>query len=47
MLNRKPNLILWLVATGATLYLLSRPQCNRGCQTVLQHVLAHELDMLA
>lgn len=46
MLKSNRNWILWLVATGFTLYVLSRPQCKRGCQTVLQHLLMHELDML-
>jgi hypothetical protein len=38
--------LLGLFAIGATLLLLSNPGCGAGCKTVLQHLLAHELDSL-
>jgi hypothetical protein len=39
--------LLWgLLAVGATIYLMSSPRCNRGCETVLAHLLTHELEGL-
>jgi hypothetical protein len=35
-----------LAVTGLALLLLSRPNCNRGCRTVAEHLLTHGLDEL-
>jgi hypothetical protein len=46
-MRKKEIQLLWgLFAVGATLYLMRRPQCDRGCQTLLEHLLTHELDLL-
>ena len=35
-----------LLAIAATLYLMKKPGCDKGCQTLLTHLLTHELDLL-
>lgn len=40
------NLIVWGLLLVSTLYLMSDPRCNKGCRTVLEHLLAHELGAL-
>jgi len=41
------NQMLWgVLVVGATLYLMSSPRCNRGCKTLLAHLLTHELEGL-
>lgn len=42
MRKSESKFLLGLFAVGATLLLLSNPRCK----TVLQHLLAHELDSL-
>lgn len=44
-MNRQ-NIVLLGLGIVATLYLMSRPNCNRGCKTILEHLLTHELDAL-
>lgn len=44
MKKQQSAILLVLLAMGATLYLMSRPQCGLGCKTILQHLLSHELD---
>jgi hypothetical protein len=46
-MNRQNGaVLLGFLLIGATLYLMSRPNCNRGCKTLLEHLLTHELDAL-
>jgi hypothetical protein len=46
-MTRKEAQLLWgLFAVGATLYLMRNPKCDRGCQTLLAHLLTHELGVL-
>jgi len=46
-MKKKDAQLLWgLFAVGATLYFMRNPRCNRGCQTLLAHLLTHELDLL-
>jgi len=46
-MTKKGARLLWgLFAVGATLYFMRSPRCDRGCQTVLAHLLTHELDLL-
>jgi hypothetical protein len=35
-----------LLIIGAALYLISNPRCGAGCQTLLQHLLSHELSII-
>jgi len=45
--KKKEVRLLWgLLAVGATLFLMRNPRCGRGCQTLLAHLLTHELDAL-
>lgn len=46
MSGRNANVLLGLLFIGATLYLISQPNCDQGCKTVLEHLLTHELDGL-
>lgn len=46
MTGRNSNVLLGVLLIGATLYLMSRPNCDQGCKTVLEHLLTHELDVL-
>ena len=44
---RNGNAVLWgLVLVAGTLYLMSNPRCDRGCKTLLEHLLMHELEDL-
>lgn len=46
-MKEKQAQVLWgLLAIGATLYLMKNPRCDKGCQTLLAHLLTHELDLL-
>jgi len=46
-MTKKELQLFWgLLAVGATLYLMRNPRCNRGCKTILQHLLADELNIL-
>jgi hypothetical protein len=46
-MSKKDAQLLWgLFALGATLCLMSSPRCNRGCKTLLAHLLTHELEGL-
>jgi hypothetical protein len=38
------KMMMGLGFTVVTLLLLSSPRCNRGCRTVLEHILYHGLD---
>lgn len=38
---RNRNVWWPMVAIAVGLYLLSRPQCVRGCRTVAEHLLTH------
>ena len=42
----KQKKMMGLGFTVVTLLLLSSPRCNRGCRTVLEHILYHGLDDL-
>ena len=46
MTKQQLQLFWSLFAVGATLYFMRNPRCDRGCQTVLAHLLTHELDLL-
>ena len=46
MKDRDRTLLLALAIAG-TIYLITQPRCNAGCRTVLEHLLTHELDLLA
>ena len=46
MRKRELQLLWGFLAVGVTLQLMRNPRCNRGCQTVLSHLLSHELDLL-
>ncbi len=46
MSRRNTNVLLGFLFITATLYLMSQPNCDQGCKTVLEHLLAHELDAL-
>ena len=47
LMTKKDAQLLWgLFAVGATLYFMRNPRCNSGCQTLLAHLLTHELDLL-
>lgn len=39
-------ILLGLFAVAATIYLMSDPRCGRGCKTILEHLLTHELEAL-
>jgi hypothetical protein len=44
---RSPNTVLLsLLLIAGTIYLMSDPRCGRGCKTVLEHLLSHELEAL-
>ncbi len=46
-MTKKELQLFWgLLAVGATLYLMRDPRCKRGCQTILKHLLAGELNTL-
>lgn len=38
------KLIAGLVLAGLAWWLLSKPQCNRGCRTVAEHLLEHGIE---
>ena len=40
------TILLGLFAVAATIYLMSDPRCSKGCKTILEHLLAHELELL-
>jgi hypothetical protein len=46
MTNKQSQMLWGFLAVGATLYLMSSPRCNRGCKTILAHLLTHELEGL-
>lgn len=46
MSKNNQQLFISLLIIGATLYLMSDPRCGAGCQTVLEHLLSHELGIL-
>jgi len=46
MTQRKRALLMTLGIAG-TIFLMTRPRCSAGCRTVLEHLLTHELELLA
>lgn len=46
MSKKNQQLFIQLLIIGATLYFMSDPRCGAGCQTVLQHLLGHELGII-
>ena len=46
MTKADTNLVWALLLLVSSAYLISTPNCNQGCRTVLEHVLTHELDNL-
>ncbi|MGH9688467.1 MAG: hypothetical protein ACRD5K_15395 [Candidatus Acidiferrales bacterium] len=40
------SLLLGLLLVAGTAWLMSDPKCGRGCKSVLEHLLTHELEAL-
>ena len=40
------NLVVVALLVGATILLMISPNCSRGCKSILEHLLLHELDLL-
>jgi hypothetical protein len=45
-MNGRNRTLFLVLAIAGTAYLMTRPRCNAGCRTVLEHLLTHELDLL-
>jgi len=45
-MKERDRALLLAVAIAGTLYLMTRPRCNAGCRTILEHLLTHELELL-
>lgn len=43
MKKNEGSILLGLLIVGTTLYLMSEPECDSGCETILEHLLKHEL----
>jgi hypothetical protein len=46
MSKRDQHTLMLLGGVALGLWLLSNPRCNRGCQTLAEHLLSHSLEAL-
>jgi hypothetical protein len=45
-MKERDRVLLLGLAIAGTMYLMTRPRCNAGCRSVLEHLLTHELQLL-
>jgi len=45
-MKKNDKTALWIFGGIVGLLLLSSPNCDRGCQTLAEHLLTHSLDKL-
>ena len=43
-MQRSDKIVFWAVLSFIGLVLSSKPNCNRGCKTVAEHLITHGFD---
>lgn len=47
IMSKKDVRVFWILACiGLGFVLLKNPKCNRGCQTLAEHLISHGVDEL-